>query len=86
MKTHKRKPNQLGSNGPSEHFEVLTFVRNGITFLPHYRNRHVFVGPGYPRFTQQHYSVTDLVNAGAKEDTEYLWQRSDHGVVSATQL
>ena len=70
----------------AERLPQQVFKLNGVTYVPHYRNRHVFVGPGYPRFTQQRYSVTDLVNAGAKEDTEYLWQRSDHGVVSATQL
>lgn len=81
MKTHKRKSNQLGSNGPSEHFEVLTFVRNGITFLPHYRNRHIFVGPGYGRHNVNRYSQQELLLLGAKPVTQMLWHRGSEGIV-----
>ncbi len=70
----------------AERMPQQVFKLHGITYVPHYRNRNIFVGPGYPRFTQQIYSVTDLVNAGAKEETDFLWTRSEHGVVNATHL
>lgn len=70
----------------AERLPQQVFKLNGVTYVPHYRNRHVFVGPGYPRFTQQFYSATDLINAGALEQTEFLWVRSDHGVVNASHL
>lgn len=59
---------------------------NGVKYVPHYRNRQVFVGPGYPRLTQKVYSAAELAEAGAKEDTDFLWHRGEHGLVNATNL
>ena len=61
---------------------LIVYVLNGITYVPHYRNPSVFVGPGYPRFTRQRYSDTDLRNAGAQQGSFPLWKRSDYGVVT----
>ena len=58
------------------------YVLNNITYLPHYRNPSVFVGPGYPRFTLQRYSDTDLRNAGAQQGGFPLWKRGTYGIVT----
>lgn len=81
MVTHKRKPNQLGSNGPAEHFEALTFVRKGITYVPHYRNRNIFVGLGYGRHNFTRYTQQELLLLGAKPVTQMLWHRGGEGIV-----
>jgi hypothetical protein len=57
-----------------------------ITYLPHYRNSSVFIGPGYPLRTQAQYSVMDLLAAGAQKDTLALWHRSSTGTVNAENL
>ena len=36
-------------DGVCDRFETLTYVLNGITYVPHFRNAHIYVGPGYPR-------------------------------------
>ena len=67
--------------------QLQTVYRLGqITYLPHYRNDLVFVGPGYPRHTQAQYSVMDLLAAGAEKDTLALWRRSSGGTVNAQNL
>jgi hypothetical protein len=60
------------------------FVLNGITYVPHYRNREIFVGPGYPKHNQHRYSASDLVQMGAKSSSAALWQRGSFGVVNST--
>jgi len=66
---------------------LQTVYRLGqITYLPHYRNDSVFVGPGYPRRTQAQYSVADLLAAGAEKDTLALWHRGSGGTVNAQNL
>jgi hypothetical protein len=66
---------------------MQTVYRLGqITYLPHYRNDSVFVGPGYPRHTQAQYSVADLLAAGAEKDTLALWHRGSGGTVNAQNL
>ena len=64
----------------------IVYSINHITYVPHYRNSSVFVGPGYPRHTQAQYSVMDLVAAGAQKDTLALWHRSSTGTVNAENL
>jgi hypothetical protein len=65
-----------------ETFMQIAYVLNGITYLPHYRNPSVFVGPGYPRFILQRYSDTDMFNAGAQQGKLPLWKRGTYGVVT----
>lgn len=56
---------------------------NEVTYLPHYRNSSVYVGPGYPRLTNKTHSADELVLQGAVLVKELLWVRSHHGIVSA---
>jgi hypothetical protein len=65
-----------------ERYAQKVFVLNGITYVPHRRNNNIFIGPGYPRYTRQTYSATDLINLGAVTGIEYLWPRLDDGVVN----
>jgi hypothetical protein len=62
------------------------YTANGVTYVPHYRNTSVFVGPGYPRRTQAQYSANDLVQGGAQRELALLWRRSSSGVVDANHL
>jgi hypothetical protein len=62
------------------------YIANGVTYVPHYRNTSVFVGPGYPRHTQAQYSANDLIQGGAQKGMALLWRRSSSGVVSANYL
>ena len=42
------------------------FTHRGITYVPHYDNVSVYVGPGYPRFTEKTYTANQLLEAGAE--------------------
>ena len=53
-----------------------------VTYVPHYRNCNLFVGPGYPKFNRTTYSAAELVLAGAAAVHEMLWSRSNHGIVN----
>lgn len=70
----------------ADRMPYATFRIGEVTYVPHYRNRHVFVGPGFPRYTQQFYSAAELVSAGAVQEEKHLWERSEYGVVSAAHL
>ena len=58
------------------------YILGEVTYVPHFRNTHVYVGPGYPRFTRQRYSVEELRSAGAKQGALPLWHRSNIQVVT----
>ena len=64
--------------------KAATYVyrKNGITYVPHYRNASVYVGPGYPRYNNRRYSEQELIDAGAKRQEQMLWPRSQYGIVS----
>lgn len=62
--------------------ETTVYTLNGITYVPHYRNLSVYVGPGYPKFTTARYAAHELIDAGAKSGTMLLWPRSLYGVVT----
>ena len=64
----------------------IVYIAKGITYVPHFRNPSVFVGPGYPRHTQTQYSVNDLIQGGARKEAHLLWRRSSTGVVNANNL
>jgi len=57
-----------------------------VTYLPHYRNENLFVGPGYPRHNQRVYTVDELVKAGAYRLTMLLWSRGKMGVINKFNL
>ena len=60
----------------------LTYKLGDITYVPHFRNSSVYVGPGYPRATQKRYSEEQLVSAGATAVNNLLWIRANHGIVT----
>ena len=55
---------------------------NGVTYLPHYRNESLFVGPGYPRQSNHVYTAEELTKAGANRIALMLWPRGKVGVVN----
>lgn len=69
---------------PHEPFEertpYLVFQLGGVTFLPHYANESVYVGPGY-RTGDVAYSELYLRKCGATESTMNLWKRATTGLV-----
>jgi len=65
-----------------EIFMQTVYTLGEVMYVPHYRNPHVFVGPGYPLFNKYRYSEEQLVFAGAQRGGFPLWKRSLHGVVT----
>lgn len=63
-------------------YEMTTYVKDGIKYVPHYRNSNIFVGPGYPRRTQRRYTEIELQEAGAVKTPSFLWSRGFVGEVS----
>jgi hypothetical protein len=53
--------------------------------VPHYRNKDIFVGPGYPRHNMTLYTAADLLALGAVESIDFLWSRGVGGRVSVGQ-
>lgn len=53
------------------------WVLKGITYVPHYRNSKLFVGPGYPRYNKSVYTEEFLLMQDAESATIPLWGRPD---------
>jgi len=68
------------------HQEHFVYEKDGITYVPHYRNSAVYVGPGYPRQTKKTYNINELMDAGAKPRLMSLWPRSTFGLVDEKNL
>lgn len=68
----------------AELFPTVVYKLNGITYLPHYRNSSIYVGPGYPHKSAERYTEQDLLRVGATKEVEMLLSRAQHGVVDAT--
>lgn len=50
------------------------FILRGMTFLPHYSDKHKWVGPGH--WTKRvEYTTTELAALGARLTTMQLWKR-----------
>ena len=60
----------------------IAYKLNTVTYVPHYRNGSVYVGPGYPKFNRTTYSAAELVLAGAAAVHKMLWIRANHGIVN----
>jgi hypothetical protein len=60
----------------------VAYKLHDVTYVPHYRNSGVYVGPGYPKFTRRVYTAAELVLAGAASVHEMLWSRANHGIVN----
>lgn len=69
----------------SEHaqlYPTTTYKKDGVTYVPHYRNSSIYVGPGYPQHNKNRYTEQELVAVGATKDVAMLWSRSQHGIVT----
>jgi hypothetical protein len=60
----------------------ITYKIRDVTYVPHFRNSEIFVGPGYPRVNKDRYSAAQLIAAGAVATSNLLWSRGIHGVVT----
>lgn len=56
------------------------YIKDGIKYVPHYRNSSVYVGPGY-RDGGVAYSKAYMKQSGAVEEQNLLWVRSTFGKV-----
>jgi hypothetical protein len=74
------QPNQ--TNTPADLHETPVFDLRGITYLPHYRNKDIYVGPGYPTHNMTRYSASELMLKGATPRVAMLWSRGTGGRVS----
>ena len=54
----------------------------GVTYVPHYRNENVYVGPGYGKHNFDRYNSAELMLKGAKLKTAALWFRGTKGIVN----
>ena len=73
------------ANPAAEKFEYVVYDLNGITYIPHYRNKDVYIGPGYPVHNMTRYSDGELMLMGAKPRIEMLWKRADNGRIADSQ-
>ena len=60
----------------------VAYKMGEITYVPHYRNDSIYIGPGYPKQNQRRYSAFELVSLGAIPITTLLWHRAGHGIVT----
>lgn len=67
---------------PAARTAQVAYKLNGLTFVPHYRNNSIYVGPGYPIYNNKRYSAAELTAAGATSTPEFLWSRGAHGIVN----
>ena len=68
----------------AEKKDYLTFNLNGVTYLPHYQDSKLYVGPGYPRHNKNIYTSADLLTMGAKASMSHIWKRVEHGKLHST--
>lgn len=57
-----------------ERDEYSVYKLGGVTYVPHFQNDSVFVGPGHDK-TGIAYSANYLAGVGAKEEKAMLWRR-----------
>lgn len=81
-KTVKRDKDAVAMDSAAEHYQCTAYELNGITYLPHYRNHNVFVGPGYPKISKTRYSADQLEAMKAVPTALMLWSRGSSGEVS----
>ena len=55
-----------------ERDHTTVYQLHGITYLPHYIEKNVYVSPGYGAENHNEYSANELVNAGAVAKVQYL--------------
>ena len=67
---------------PAVRTAQVAYKLGDITYVPHYRNPGIFVGPGYPTHNKRRFTASELMQAGATSVTEFLWTRASHGIVN----
>jgi len=60
----------------------VAYKLQDVTYVPHYRNSSLYVGPGYPKFNRSVYTAAELVLAGAASVQAALWSRGNYGIVN----
>ena len=59
---------------PRDH--AVGYVKDDVTYIPHYTKFGVYVGPGYlGGYTQRTYTESELESHGAKKQSLLLWNR-----------
>ena len=53
------------------------FVLDGITYVPHYQNRQLYVAPGASKEHCVTYTADELARAGARPEFLMLWPRPE---------
>lgn len=76
----------MSNSEPAARTAQVAYKLNDVTYVPHYRNSTIFVGPGYPTHNKKRYSASELLAAGAASVPEFLWARGAHGVVTDSNL
>jgi hypothetical protein len=67
---------------PHQVEETICYRVAQIIYVPHYRNPHVFVGPGYPKLNITRFSEDELKSCGAVPIKRMLWPRKLTDVVT----
>lgn len=67
-------------------YPTEVYEKDGVTYVPHYRNSSIYIGPGYPHASSKRYTAEQLVAAGAQKGVRMLWSRAQHGEVTDTRL
>lgn len=67
---------------PADLHEYIVYDLRGITYVPHFRNHHIYVSPGYPRHNMDRFTDQELQLMGAKPRAAMLWTRGVSGDVS----
>ena len=70
----------------ADRMESSAYWLKAVTYLPHYRNDGLFIGPGYPTHNTSVYTAHDLILAGAKRISIMLWPRGKTGVVDQDKV
>ena len=66
-------------------YSMNVYKKDGVTYVPHYRNSSIYVGPGYPHTCNKRYTAEELIAAAATKDIGMLWSRAQHGEVTDTR-
>lgn len=51
------------------------YLLDGVTYLPHYQEPGLFVGPGYGKHNRRRYTASSLRALGAEPTVMMLWER-----------
>ena len=63
-----------------ERGEYPVYKLGGVTYVPHFQNDSVFVGPGHDK-SGIAYRASYLIGLGAKEERAMLWKRGTSSVI-----